>query len=32
METVVDKIKQIRINKGLSHENMAHELSISQTA
>lgn len=32
MNTVIDKIKEIRIHKGFSHENMAHELSISQTA
>ncbi|CAA7392725.1 helix-turn-helix domain-containing protein [Chryseobacterium fistulae] len=29
---VIDRIKQIRIEKGISHEAMAHNLGISQTA
>ena len=32
MEIVVEKIKDIRKNKGYSHEYMAHELDISQVA
>lgn len=29
---VIDRIKQIRIEKGISHEAMAYNLGISQTA
>lgn len=32
METVIEKIKEYRKKKGLSHENMAEELHISQAA
>lgn len=32
MEFVIKKIKRIRIIKGYSHENMAHDLNISQAA
>lgn len=32
MEAVVERIKKYRILQGLSHENMAHELNISQAA
>lgn len=32
MNKVIDKIKEIRIAKGFSHENMAYELEISQAA
>lgn len=32
MEKVIDKIKEIRKNKGYSHEYMAHLLNISQVA
>lgn len=32
MEAVIAKIKDLRIAKGYSHENMAHMLDISQVA
>ena len=32
MEKVINKIKEIRKNKGYSHEYMAHLLNISQVA
>jgi len=32
MEQVLENIKRIRKQKGYSHENMAHELDISQVA
>lgn len=32
MESVIEKIKEERKKKGFSHENMAHELNISQAA
>lgn len=32
MEKVLEKLKLTRKEKGLSHENMAHELGISQAA
>ena len=32
MNDVIAKIKELRLAKGLSHENMAHELHISQAA
>ena len=32
MEYVLENIKRIRKQKGFSHENMAHELDISQVA
>lgn len=32
METILENIKRLRKQKGYSHENMAHELDISQVA
>lgn len=32
MENILENIKRIRKQKGYSHENMAHELDISQVA
>ncbi len=32
MDTIIDRIKEQRKKKGFSHENMAHELNISQAA
>lgn len=31
-EFIINKIKELRISKGFSHDNMAHELDISQAA
>lgn len=32
IEKILEKIKEIRKERGFSHENMAHELGISQAA
>ena len=32
METVINKIKELRTKKGYSHEYMAHQLNMSQPA
>lgn len=32
MNAIIDRIREKRKQKGMTHENMAHELKISQTA